>query len=226
MSLVRHGIFNVFVFLPPFTKSVFVIYLTLLSSLVPYAACHPFPSSMWTPLSYFFACLPSLLRKLINLQAELRACVLFFFIRWSAHMSVCLLVCLWPWPLSLCVHMCTSVSSHISVYGFAHYQVNTRPNPANDCTHVVPDSMTNNRWAVRSTKSMLHYFSQKDVLDMMVNQFHAFSPSLKKSSAELKRILSNGQVSLSFHPPDHILSHTSCWLLYWFFSDVYCRRVA
>ncbi|XP_026234141.1 dual specificity mitogen-activated protein kinase kinase 5 [Anabas testudineus] len=42
-------------------------------------------------------------------------------------------------------------------------KVNTRPNPANDCTHVVPDSMTNN--------------------------------SLKKSSAELKRILSNGQIN-------------------------------
>ncbi|XP_055363347.1 dual specificity mitogen-activated protein kinase kinase 5 isoform X2 [Betta splendens] len=42
-------------------------------------------------------------------------------------------------------------------------KVNTRPNPANDCTQAVPDSMTNN--------------------------------SLKKSSAELKRILSNGQIN-------------------------------
>ncbi|KAG7221778.1 hypothetical protein INR49_028852 [Caranx melampygus] len=41
--------------------------------------------------------------------------------------------------------------------------VNTRPNPANDCTHAVPDSMANN--------------------------------SLKKSSAELKRILTNGQIN-------------------------------
>uniref|UniRef100_A0A7N6AWT0 mitogen-activated protein kinase kinase n=1 Tax=Anabas testudineus TaxID=64144 RepID=A0A7N6AWT0_ANATE len=45
----------------------------------------------------------------------------------------------------------------------SYVSVNTRPNPANDCTHVVPDSMTNN--------------------------------SLKKSSAELKRILSNGQIN-------------------------------
>ncbi|XP_044022744.1 dual specificity mitogen-activated protein kinase kinase 5 isoform X7 [Siniperca chuatsi] len=42
-------------------------------------------------------------------------------------------------------------------------KVNTRPNPANDCTHAVPDSMANN--------------------------------SLKKSSAELKRILTNGQIN-------------------------------
>ncbi|XP_034733552.1 dual specificity mitogen-activated protein kinase kinase 5 [Etheostoma cragini] len=42
-------------------------------------------------------------------------------------------------------------------------KVNTRPNPANDCTHGVPDSMANN--------------------------------SLKKSSAELKRILTNGQIN-------------------------------
>ncbi|XP_034535901.1 dual specificity mitogen-activated protein kinase kinase 5 isoform X1 [Notolabrus celidotus] len=42
-------------------------------------------------------------------------------------------------------------------------KVNTRPNPANDCTHTVPDSMANN--------------------------------SLKKSSAELKRILTNGQIN-------------------------------
>ncbi|XP_071062576.1 dual specificity mitogen-activated protein kinase kinase 5 isoform X3 [Pseudochaenichthys georgianus] len=42
-------------------------------------------------------------------------------------------------------------------------KVNTRPNPANDCTQAVPDSMANN--------------------------------SLKKSSAELKRILTNGQIS-------------------------------
>uniref|UniRef100_A0AAQ4PQJ8 mitogen-activated protein kinase kinase n=1 Tax=Gasterosteus aculeatus aculeatus TaxID=481459 RepID=A0AAQ4PQJ8_GASAC len=42
-------------------------------------------------------------------------------------------------------------------------KVNTRPNPANDCTHSIPDSMTNN--------------------------------SLKKSSAELKRILTNGQIN-------------------------------
>lgn len=42
-------------------------------------------------------------------------------------------------------------------------KVNTRPNPANDCTHAVPDSIANN--------------------------------SLKKSSAELKRILTNGQIN-------------------------------
>ncbi|XP_038557214.1 dual specificity mitogen-activated protein kinase kinase 5 isoform X1 [Micropterus salmoides] len=42
-------------------------------------------------------------------------------------------------------------------------KVNTRPNPANDCTHAVPDSMANN--------------------------------SLKKSSAELKKILTNGQIN-------------------------------
>ncbi|KAM8895132.1 dual specificity mitogen-activated protein kinase kinase 5 [Spinachia spinachia] len=42
-------------------------------------------------------------------------------------------------------------------------KVNTRPNPANDCFHSIPDSMTNN--------------------------------SLKKSSAELKRILTNGQIN-------------------------------
>lgn len=42
-------------------------------------------------------------------------------------------------------------------------KVNTRPSPANDCTHAVPDSMANN--------------------------------SLKKSSAELKRILTNGQIN-------------------------------
>uniref|UniRef100_A0A8C3APW5 mitogen-activated protein kinase kinase n=1 Tax=Cyclopterus lumpus TaxID=8103 RepID=A0A8C3APW5_CYCLU len=42
-------------------------------------------------------------------------------------------------------------------------KVNTRPNPANDCTHAIPDSMANN--------------------------------SLKKSSAELKRILTNGQIN-------------------------------
>ncbi|XP_060889162.1 dual specificity mitogen-activated protein kinase kinase 5 isoform X1 [Labrus mixtus] len=42
-------------------------------------------------------------------------------------------------------------------------KVNTRPNPANDGTHAVPDSMANN--------------------------------SLKKSSAELKRILTNGQIN-------------------------------
>ncbi|KAG7482791.1 dual specificity mitogen-activated protein kinase kinase 5 [Solea senegalensis] len=48
-------------------------------------------------------------------------------------------------------------------------KVNTRPNPANDCTHTVPDSMTNNSYVL--------------------------SCSLKKSSAELKRILSNGQIN-------------------------------
>uniref|UniRef100_A0A3Q2VGX6 mitogen-activated protein kinase kinase n=1 Tax=Haplochromis burtoni TaxID=8153 RepID=A0A3Q2VGX6_HAPBU len=42
-------------------------------------------------------------------------------------------------------------------------KVNTRPNPANDCSHAVPDSIANN--------------------------------SLKKSSAELKRILTNGQIN-------------------------------
>ncbi|XP_042263680.1 dual specificity mitogen-activated protein kinase kinase 5 isoform X3 [Thunnus maccoyii] len=42
-------------------------------------------------------------------------------------------------------------------------KVNTRPNPANDCTHAVPDPMASN--------------------------------SLKKSSAELKRILTNGQIN-------------------------------
>uniref|UniRef100_A0A667YXK5 mitogen-activated protein kinase kinase n=1 Tax=Myripristis murdjan TaxID=586833 RepID=A0A667YXK5_9TELE len=42
-------------------------------------------------------------------------------------------------------------------------KVNTRPNPANDCAHAVPDPMANN--------------------------------SLKKSSAELKRILTNGQIN-------------------------------
>uniref|UniRef100_A0A3B5MTJ2 mitogen-activated protein kinase kinase n=1 Tax=Xiphophorus couchianus TaxID=32473 RepID=A0A3B5MTJ2_9TELE len=42
-------------------------------------------------------------------------------------------------------------------------KVNTRPNPANDCTQVVPDSLANN--------------------------------SLKKSSAELKTILTNGQIN-------------------------------
>ncbi|XP_069561779.1 dual specificity mitogen-activated protein kinase kinase 5 isoform X2 [Brachyistius frenatus] len=42
-------------------------------------------------------------------------------------------------------------------------KVNTRPNPGNDCTHTVPDSIANN--------------------------------SLKKSSAELKRILTNGQIN-------------------------------
>ncbi|XP_037311891.1 dual specificity mitogen-activated protein kinase kinase 5 [Pungitius pungitius] len=42
-------------------------------------------------------------------------------------------------------------------------KVNTRPNPANDCTPSIPDAMTNN--------------------------------SLKKSSAELKRILTNGQIN-------------------------------
>uniref|UniRef100_A0A8D3CUH1 mitogen-activated protein kinase kinase n=1 Tax=Scophthalmus maximus TaxID=52904 RepID=A0A8D3CUH1_SCOMX len=42
-------------------------------------------------------------------------------------------------------------------------KVNTRPNPANDCTQAVQDTMTNN--------------------------------SLKKSSAELKRILTNGQIN-------------------------------
>lgn len=42
-------------------------------------------------------------------------------------------------------------------------KVNTRPNPANDCTHAVTNSMANN--------------------------------SLKKSSAELKKILSNGQIN-------------------------------
>uniref|UniRef100_A0A7N8WVN5 mitogen-activated protein kinase kinase n=1 Tax=Mastacembelus armatus TaxID=205130 RepID=A0A7N8WVN5_9TELE len=46
---------------------------------------------------------------------------------------------------------------------FAHLQVNTRPNPASDCTHAVSDSIANN--------------------------------SLKKSSAELKRILTNGQIN-------------------------------
>lgn len=42
-------------------------------------------------------------------------------------------------------------------------KVNTRPNPASDCTQAVPDSIANN--------------------------------SLKKSSAELKRILTNGQIN-------------------------------
>ncbi|MEQ2239235.1 Dual specificity mitogen-activated protein kinase kinase 5 [Ilyodon furcidens] len=42
-------------------------------------------------------------------------------------------------------------------------KVNTRPNPANDCTQVVPDPLANN--------------------------------SLKKSSAELKTILTNGQIN-------------------------------
>lgn len=42
-------------------------------------------------------------------------------------------------------------------------KVNTRPNPVNDCSHAVPDSLANN--------------------------------SLKKSSAELKRILTNGQIN-------------------------------
>uniref|UniRef100_A0A3Q4N7G7 Mitogen-activated protein kinase kinase 5 n=1 Tax=Neolamprologus brichardi TaxID=32507 RepID=A0A3Q4N7G7_NEOBR len=44
-------------------------------------------------------------------------------------------------------------------------KVNTRPNPANDCSHAVPDSIANN--------------------------------SLKKSSAELKRILTNGQLQIN-----------------------------
>uniref|UniRef100_A0A673BJZ8 Mitogen-activated protein kinase kinase 5 n=1 Tax=Sphaeramia orbicularis TaxID=375764 RepID=A0A673BJZ8_9TELE len=44
-----------------------------------------------------------------------------------------------------------------------HGLVNTRPNPANDCTHAVPNSVANN--------------------------------SLKKSSAELKKILTNGQIN-------------------------------
>ncbi|KAI4830604.1 hypothetical protein KUCAC02_002223, partial [Chaenocephalus aceratus] len=57
----------------------------------------------------------------------------------------------------LCVCLCSFI------FVFLHLQVNTRPNPANDCTQAVPDSMANN--------------------------------SLKKSSAELKRILTNGQIS-------------------------------
>uniref|UniRef100_A0A3Q1EQ71 mitogen-activated protein kinase kinase n=1 Tax=Acanthochromis polyacanthus TaxID=80966 RepID=A0A3Q1EQ71_9TELE len=62
-----------------------------------------------------------------------------------SYVTMRVLVC----PFHVCVCVCL--------------QVNTRPNPANDCTHAVPDSIANN--------------------------------SLKKSSAELKRILTNGQIN-------------------------------
>lgn len=112
----------------------------LLSSILPLAVCPPFPSFMRTPPSFFLACLPSLLRKSINLQAEQRACVLFLFIRGSGHMSVSL--CLSS-GLDQSVCLCVCLCSFIFV--FLHLQVNTRPNPANDCTQAVPDSMANNR---------------------------------------------------------------------------------
>lgn len=113
-------------------------------------------------LSFFFTYLPSLsLQKPINLPAELRACVLFSFFRGSGHMSVCLLVCLLALTAkcaSVCICACVSVCVLlICVFAFAHLQVNTRPNPANDCTHAVPDSMANNRWVCWGVRSILHY---------------------------------------------------------------------
>lgn len=129
-----------FFFIPPFTKFVFIIYLALLFSRVPSAACHPFPSS--TPLSYSFACLHSFLRKLINFQAELTACVLSFSL---GGLPICLSACLSLALTTKSVCTCVGVCLLTSLCGFAHPQVNTRPNSANDCTHVVPDSMTNNR---------------------------------------------------------------------------------
>uniref|UniRef100_A0A8C7XBK0 Mitogen-activated protein kinase kinase 5 n=1 Tax=Oryzias sinensis TaxID=183150 RepID=A0A8C7XBK0_9TELE len=54
-------------------------------------------------------------------------------------------------------------------------KVNTRPNPASDCTHAVSDSIANN--------------------------------SLKKSSAELKKILTNGQINAQDIHYQELLGH-------------------
>lgn len=132
----------------PFSYSILSLPLFYFSPLFLFSSFYFFPLLFFPLLSPpFYSCpLFGHPQKPINLQAELRA--FFLFITRSGH--VCL--SLWPWPL--CVHFCTRLWGYPFVYMcLLPSQVNTRPNPANDCAHTVPDSTTNNRWACWSTRS-------------------------------------------------------------------------
>ena len=145
--------------------------------------------------------LHSLLRKPINLQAELRACVLFLFIRGSGHMSVCLPV-FWPWPLKMCL-LCTCMCPFTFVCMYLHtirlIQDLTQPMTAlmlSQTPWPTTGELAGAWGACLTALNKLHL--DDGWVDWCLCNCAVSSSSLKKSSAELKRILTNGQVSVCF----------------------------
>lgn len=193
-----HFLSSFHIFPCPFTRSLPALFSFLLLL------------SIWTLLFFPPSPLP---QKPINLQAEPRA--FFLFITRSGHVwlsvslaltTLCVCLC-----VRLCVCFCAIARAHLCIRLFlcslrstlGQTRLTTAPTLSQTRRPTTGERGAAARVALMSLEE------KKSVLVHVV-QLRSAPPSLKKSSAELKRILSNGQVS-TFSA--RIQSLPACWHL-------------